>query len=145
MIRLTHFSRYVSVAVLAAGGDWLAFSVLISLLGAPHLESLMIARLVGGVVSFFSNRYWTWGEKRHIALTQQGRRFLVLYAVSYGLSVALFSGLHEVLAVPAYPAKLVTDVLCFLLNYLMMHAYVYHQRGGLTALLASLSGRSVPP
>ena len=43
MIRLTHFSRYVSVAVLAAGGDWLAFSVLISLLGAPHLESLMIA------------------------------------------------------------------------------------------------------
>ena len=126
--------KFVSVAALSAASDWIVFSVLVSVLGAPHLPSLMAARVCGGLMSFLSNRHWTWDANRHIALSRQGRRFLVLYAFSYALSVGVFSVLNGMLAWPAYPAKLTADGLCFLLNFVIMHTYVYHRRDGLRAL-----------
>ncbi len=130
------FGRYCSVAVLAAGGDWLVFALLASAAGLDPLASLMTARVVGGLVSFVSNRQWTWGGRRHIALTQQGRRFLLLYGVSYVVSVALFRLLTAGLLLPPYPSKLATDLACFGLNYLVMNAYVFHARAGVARLLA---------
>ena len=44
------FSRYCSVALLPAGGDWLVFAVLVSAVGLPPLSSLMVARIAGGLV-----------------------------------------------------------------------------------------------
>ena len=85
------FLRYSWVALMSAGSDWLVFAVLVSLIGMAHLEGLMVARVVGGAVPFLANRYWTWGAHRRVAMTQQGRRFLVLYGFSYGLAVTLFS------------------------------------------------------
>lgn len=137
--------KYVSVAMLSAASDWLVFSVLVSALGAPHLTSLMAARVVGGVVSFLSNRHWTWGANRHITITQQGRRFLILYGFSYALSVGTFSLLSQDLDMPAYPAKLITDGLCFGINYAVMLLYVFHQRGGMVVMLANLFGRRNDP
>ena len=129
------FVQYCSVAALAAGADWLVFALLASAIGLDPLASLMIARVVGGLASFVSNRHWTWGQNRQIALTQQGRRFLLLYAGSYLLSVTLFRLLSG--ALPPYPAKLLTDLGCFAVNYLAMNAYVFHARGGLSRLLAA--------
>src|SRR5271167_2142431 len=90
------FISYCSVALVAAGVDWLIFIVLISTVGLRSLGSLMVARIAGGLTSFLSNRYWTWGANRQITLTQQGRRFVLLYILSYALSVALFRMLTEV-------------------------------------------------
>jgi len=129
------FGQYCSVAVLAAGGDWLVFALLASVAGIDPLASLMTARIVGGLLSFISNRNWTWGGRRQIAVTQQGRRFLLLYAISYALSVTLFRLLTEGLALPPYPAKLATDLGCFVVNYLVMNAYVFHARAGFMRLL----------
>lgn len=134
MTSLLRFGRYSLVALLAAGSDWLVFSVMVSLLGLGHLASLMTARVVGGVASFLSNRHWTWGAHRQIALTQQGRRFLLLYGFSYVTSVAFFSLLSEGLALPPYPSKLATDIACFALNFVVMNGYVFNPRGGLGAL-----------
>ena len=125
------FGRYCSVALLAAGGDWLLFALLASAIGLAPLTSLMAARVAGGLLSFLGNRYWTWGANRQIALTQQGRRFLLLYAFGYALSVALFRLLTEVLHLPAYPSKLATDLGCFVINFVVMNAYVFHARAGL--------------
>jgi putative flippase GtrA len=127
------FGRYVSVALLAAGGDWLVFVLLASIVGRAPLASLMAARVAGGLVSFVGNRYWTWGANRRIALTRQGRRFLLLYAISYALSVALFRLATEALALPPYPSKLATDLGCFAFNFVAMNAYVFHARAGLVA------------
>lgn len=130
----SRFGPYGSVALLSAGGDWAIFSLLVSLLGAGHLASLMTARIVGGAISFVGNRYWTWGARRQIAITQQGRRFLLLYGFSYALSVALFSLFTVVLRLPPYPAKLITDTACFVVNFVVMHHYVFHARRGLSGL-----------
>jgi putative flippase GtrA len=131
---LSRFGSYGSVAMLSAGGDWVIFSLLVSLLGAGHLASLMTARIVGGVTSFVGNRYWTWAARRQIAITQQGRRFLLLYGFSYVLSVALFSLFTAALRLPPYPAKLITDTACFVVNFVVMHHYVFHARRGLSGL-----------
>ena len=47
-----HFSRYISVALLAAAGDWLVFILLASVVGLAPLASLMTARVAGGLMSF---------------------------------------------------------------------------------------------
>lgn len=131
---LGRFGRYGSVAVLSAGGDWAVFSLLVSLLGVNHLVSLMTARVVGGVLSFAGNRHWTWGARRQIAITRQGRRFLLLYGVSYLLSVTLFSLFTGALHLPPYPAKLIADAVCFGVNFAIMNEYVFHARRGLSGL-----------
>ena len=134
MRSLGRFGRYGSVALLSAGGDWASFALLVSLLGFGHLVSLMTARGVGGVLSFVGNRHWTWGARRQIAITQQGRRFLLLYGFSYLLAVALFSVFTRVLGLPPYPAKLISDTVCFVVNFVIMHHYVFHARRGLSGL-----------
>ena len=128
------FGQYSSVALAAAAADWLAFAAMVSLLDVRHLTGLLVARVLGGAVSFLGNRHWTWGNNQRISLTQQGRRFLLLYGFSYGLSVALFSLLIGAGRLPPYPAKLATDIACFVVNFLVMNAYVFHRRQGLSRL-----------
>lgn len=144
MTALLRFLRYSWVALMAAGSDWLVFSGLVSLVGLAHLQSLMVARVVGGVVSFLANRHWTWGAHRRVAVTQQGRRFLVLYGFSYGLAVALFSLQVDGLHLAPYPAKLATDIACFLVNFVVMNAYVFHRREGLGKILRRKKGQRLP-
>lgn len=128
MKQLLQVSKYVSVALFSAGSDWVVFTVLISVFNVQHLAALIVARIVGGVVSFLSNRYWTWGRNHQIALTRQGFRFLVLYAVSYAISISEFYLLNSVFGLSAYTAKLVTDCTCFVVNYLVMKGYVFRAR-----------------
>lgn len=137
------FLRYSWVALMSAGSDWLVFAVLVSLIGMAHLEGLMVARVVGGAVSFLANRYWTWGAHRRVALTQQGRRFLVLYGFSYGLAVTLFSLLVDGLGMAPYPGKLATDGTCFLINFALMNVYVFPGRAGLSNFLRHVSGSPI--
>jgi putative flippase GtrA len=127
--------RYCSIALFAAGVDWFIFAALTSAVGLWPLGSLMIARVGGGMTSFFSNRYWTWGANRQIKLTQQGRRFLILYAFSYVLSVVLFRLLTEVVLLTPYLGKLAADSTCLAVNFAVMNAYVFHPRKGLARLL----------
>lgn len=129
------FVSYCSVALLAAGVDWLVFMVLISAFGLWPLSRLMVARIAGGLTSFLSNRYWTWGANRQITLTQQGRRFVLLYVLSYTLSVALFRLLTEAFLLIPLLSKLATDISCFVINFMLMNFYVYHARVGLARFL----------
>jgi len=127
---MLRFCRYCSVALASASSDWLVFALLVSAIGFAPLLSLMAARIAGGLCSFLCNRYWTWSANRQIALTQQGRRFVILYAFSYVLSVGLFWLLTEVLFFSPYLSKLATDLSCFVINFLVMNSYVFHSRPG---------------
>jgi putative flippase GtrA len=135
MIMVERFFRYCGVALMSTGSDWLVFTALILGVGCNPTPSLMAARLTGGLVSFLTNRQWTWQSGRPASLTQQGRRFLILYGVSYGTAIGLFSLLTEGLEVAPMAAKLVADSFCFLGNFAAMHLYVYHRENGLRRLL----------
>lgn len=135
--RLTRrMGKYVSVSIWSAFSDWIVF-VLLTMFGAWPLLAQGCARIVGGLVSFASNRSWTFEAKQTSRAIVQARRFLILYAGSYVLSLVLLYVFYDVLVLPLYISKIGADGSCFIVNYLVMQAYVFDDRKGMTASIRS--------
>jgi putative flippase GtrA len=117
------FLKYLAVAALAAVSDWALFTVILAAFGAP-IPAQATSRIAGGAASFALNKYWSF-QSRQIARTfLEARRFLTLFALSYVLSLSVFSLLAFAGLWP-YWAKLIADTLCFLFNFMMMRSWVY--------------------
>ena len=129
------FGKYGGVAAGSALIDWLIFLVVNALSGNP-IAAQMVSRIAGGLFSFAVNRSWTFDNVGGRGLTVEGRRFLLLYFVSYWLSISiLYAGVY-LLGLSEYPTKLVADSTCFVLNFLVMRSYVFHGRPGVTERLS---------
>jgi putative flippase GtrA len=138
--KLAKASKYASVAGGAAIIDWIMF-VALHFLGVPPLGAQATSRISGGVFSFLANRYWSFDARKKTHVTVQGRRFLLLYIVSYSMSLGLFYLFVDILALPIFPAKLGVDVIGFVFNFLIMQAYVFHERHGFTHRIKMLFTR----
>jgi len=131
------FFRFSSVAVGSALADWTLFTILV-FSGVRPLHAQMAARIVGGVFSFVNNKFWSF-EARHLGhVTREGRRFLLLYAISYLLSVGSFHGLTEFVGMSPFVAKLFADGSVFLFNFFVMDLYVFDERRSLRKFLMRL-------
>jgi putative flippase GtrA len=93
-------------------------------------SSQATSRIVGGLVSFGTNKYWSFQSYQHKQALHEAWRFAMLFIASYGLSLSLFSGLTYLayLGTGPYWAKLITDTACFLFNFLVMRFWVYRPR-----------------
>jgi len=127
---ITKFIKYCSVALGSAITDWLVF-IALTFLGVPYIHCQATSRFVGGVFSFIVNRYWSFSAKNGRHITVQGRRFTLLYFFSYALSLGLLYFFVDIIHMPVYISKLAADTICFIVNFVVMHNYVYHQRQGL--------------
>ncbi len=136
---LKDFSSYSSVAVMSAISDWIVFVALYQFLGAPVLLAQGSARIVGGVVSFATNRSWSFRRQQGHGLSREGVRFLVLFGLSYGLSLWAIYALGDILSLPIYLAKFSADTICFLFNFAGMRAYVFNRRQGISGRAISLA------
>lgn len=125
------FIQYGGVAAGSAGVDWLIF-IFLTVAGVYHVTAIVFSRIGGGIFSFFMNRIWTFTARdgRHVSI--QGRRFLLLYGVSYLMAIGVLYFLADMVGISAYLAKLCADTLCFLFNFGVMKAYVYHERAGIS-------------
>jgi putative flippase GtrA len=121
------FTKYGAAAAASAASDWVLFTALLLAFDAP-LAAQGAGRLFGGVVSFVLNKFWSFESRDRTRLSSESRRFLMLFAASYGLSLTLFSGLLSLGAHPFW-AKPISDVACFFFNFFMMRSYVYRQPG----------------
>jgi len=119
----TQFVKYVTVAVLSAASDWAVFAALFAAFGWT-IQAQAISRMVGGLVSFGSNKYWSFQSYEHEQALHEAWRFAALFVASYGLSLSLFSVLTYIGTGP-YWAKLTTDTWCFVFNFLVMRFWVY--------------------
>jgi len=126
---MIQFSRYSIVATGSALSDWLIF-VLFGWFGNPPLVAHMIGRIGGGVFSFGLNKVWSFGENPETTFVVSGRRFLLLYAFSYIVSISLFVFFANGLELSKYLSKLVADSTCFCINFLVMKYYTFHDRPG---------------
>ena len=122
----TQFAKYVTVALLSAASDWVVFATLFAAFGWTIMAQAT-SRIVGGLVSFGINKYWSFQSYQHKRALHEAWRFVVLFAASYGLSLSLFSAL-TFLDLGPYWAKLVTDTSCFLFYFLVMRFWVYRPR-----------------
>jgi putative flippase GtrA len=124
------FSKYGGIAVGSAMLDYAVFSILY-FVGAGAMPSQMVARLSGGAFSFVLNKFWCFEAASRRTVVREGRRFLMLYAFSYGLSLGVLYTLNDRLNVPVYPAKILADVTCFVINFIVMKRYVFSATRGL--------------
>jgi len=140
MKTIKQFSKYGGVAVGSAVTDYLTFSVLL-FFGTGILPAQMVSRIVGGLFSFFMNKYWSFNTNSFGSVIREGRRFLVLYAFSYVLAVSIFFALSEHAGLGPYPAKIIADVICFMVNFVVMRLYVFKDVRGLRDRLRLCSSR----
>ena len=105
------------------------------LTGANILVSQAVARLSGGAFSFIANKHWSFGRDSNATFVREGRRFLLLYAASYVLALVVVYFLAEIATLPAYPAKIATDTLCFIFNFMVMQRYVFSDVEGISSPL----------
>jgi len=131
MVLAKQFAKYSSVAAASAASDWICFTAL-TLLGVNHLAAQGTSRLVGGLVSFFSNTLWAFEAKKGARLGIEARRFLLLYVFSYALSISLLYVCVDILGWNAFVGKAIADTSCFAVNFVVMRVYVFHERRGLT-------------
>lgn len=139
---LHRMAKYGGVAAGSTATDWLVFSLVYALTG-NHLVGQIFSRISGGVFSFSLNRFWSFNAGHTGRVTVQGRRFLLLYAFSYTLSLTLLYLQVDVLAQNPYISKLMADGACLIVNFTVMNLYVYRDRPGITTALRTLS-RSQP-
>jgi putative flippase GtrA len=131
------FSKYGGVAAGSALVDYSVFTLFLFFSGGL-LPAQMVARVAGGVFSFVLNKYWSFGAKKLDTVAKEGRRFLILYAFSYALALVILYMLTEYLAFKAYPAKIIADVVCFVVNFLVIRRFVFGNSRGLRDRLGSM-------
>jgi putative flippase GtrA len=127
---LQEFSLFIPVAVTSAGFDMAVFSTLVFFVEIEPIFSQGISRVMGGLTSFGLNKLVTFKNKES-KTSVEVRRFLILYSVSYLLSLTLFSLLDRVLLMGVFISKILSDGICFLLNFVAMKLYVYRNTRGL--------------
>ena len=128
------FSRYIGVALGSTIVDWIVF-VILTTLGIYNVTAVVLSRSAGGLFSFITNREWTFSAKQNRHVTVQGRRFLLLYGMSYGLAICLVYLFADIFNIPVYVSKLGADTGCFIFNFLVMKIYVFHERVGVSERL----------
>lgn len=117
---------YVSVAGMSAASDWLMFTALSWLFpGQGVVFAQAPARLLGGLVAFVLHRYWSFGHQKGRGMEVEARRFLALYVFSFCLSLATVHLLADVAGLNRYWSKATADILCFVVNFLVMKFYVF--------------------
>jgi putative flippase GtrA len=127
------FTKYGGVAAGSALIDWLCFTVM-GFLGSGYLAAQIVARIAGGLFSFVLNKNWSFDQRGGHIVTK-GRRFLILYVFSYCLSLTLLITLVEGLSLNPFIAKAISDVACFVVNFLVMQSYVFNSRPGFSAFI----------
>jgi putative flippase GtrA len=124
-------SRYSLSAVLSAALDWITF-IFLNEMTSHILFAQGSARLMGGSVSFIFNKKYSFKSVRK-PLTQEITKFLILYFISYVLSLVLISFGAKLFPEYIYIVKLSTDSTLFIFNFLIMKFFVFSDTIGATS------------
>lgn len=117
---------YISVAGMAAASDWVLFTLISS--AFPTYDVLWAqapARLLGGAIAFTMHRNWSFRDQQGQGLSTEARRFLGLYIFSFLLSMITLFLLVDVFGLNRFWGKAAADTLCFIVNFVVMKAYVF--------------------
>lgn len=111
-------AAYVMAGALTTIADYVAFTVVFSVVTSGLLAATVGAYLFGLVVSYVLNRYWVFhkGANRQSAATSLGR-YVVFLAVNLGITYALLWMLEQWFGISPYLGKLVVGAFMFFWIY----------------------------
>lgn len=117
------FVRYFLVAGVAYGIDFGGYIFLLSLEYKPVIANMMI-KVVAAIFGFFSHRYFTYSIKERNEIGKHAVRYFGLALFYTPVSSVVLYGIMMLLPNPVY-AKFISDVLLFLLMYLITSKFTF--------------------
>lgn len=123
------FARYLVAGALTYALDFSVFLILTDLAGTAPVYANVVAKLAGGVFSFFSHRMFTFGIRESAGSRRQAVRYFAALAVNVPLFAAVFVAVHAVLR-HDLATKVVSDILCIAIAYLEMKFMVFRKGAG---------------
>lgn len=111
------------VAAVAFG----SMTLLLTVLDLPGQLALAITCSITTTLHFSLNRQWVWhGDGRYaLHLSAQGRRYLTLVAVSYGVTAAALAWLPGWFDVPELGVYFATTMVIATLNYFILRHWIF--------------------
>ena len=127
---LSQSGRYLLVGGLAWGVDFLTFLGLYAWVGLVWAQTA--ARIAGALVGFAGHKYFVFADRRSAPrhLGRQALLYIVLWGVSYGLSVAGLLWLVQGLELHPVVAKLLVEAVIMGFNFISMKRLIFGSGGG---------------
>lgn len=124
------FLRYLLVGGASWVVDFLVFFLTYSHIGIVPAQT--VARIVGALVAFAGHKLIVFEDRQFTpqAMRQQIVQYLILWLVSYTLSVILLLGFIELLQLHPVAAKLITEAIIIAINFVTMRRYIFASKAG---------------
>lgn len=119
------FLRFVAIGVFSTIINYSSFYVLLQVLGVHYLVSSGSGFLLGVVAGFPFNKNWAFevNEKSNKLMMV---KYLMVYLISLGLSLAFLRFCIEVLMIPVLPANVLAIGLSTLTNFTGLKLLVFN-------------------
>ncbi|MCU7904606.1 MAG: GtrA family protein [Candidatus Thiodiazotropha sp. (ex Epidulcina cf. delphinae)] len=105
--------------------DFVIFIVFYSIIGIVWAQTA--ARITGALVSFMGHKIFVFNDfkfSRH-ALRQQAFLYLLLWLLSYAISIGSLILLVDLLMIQPIPSKLITEAIIICINFLTMRRIIF--------------------
>lgn len=131
-IRLPHaVVRFALTGGLVAAVAFACMTAQLTIFDVPGQLALLITYVVSTSLHFLLNRQWVWHGAHGYALqiTVQGRRYLCVVALSYGINAISLGWLPGLLDVPELAVYFVVTSLLAVVSYLVLRHWVFGAAG----------------
>ncbi|MCG7966234.1 MAG: GtrA family protein [Candidatus Thiodiazotropha taylori] len=124
------FLRYLLVGGASWVVDFLVFFLTYSHIGIVPAQT--VARTVGALVAFAGHKLIVFEDRQFTpqAMRQQIVQYLILWLVSYTLSVILLLAFIDLLQLHPVAAKLITEAIIIVINFVTMRRYIFASKAG---------------
>ncbi|MEW8500236.1 MAG: GtrA family protein [Candidatus Thiodiazotropha taylori] len=124
------FLRYLLVGGASWVVDFLVFLLTYSHIGIVPAQT--VARIVGALVAFAGHKLIVFEDRQFTpqAMRQQIVQYLILWLVSYTLSVILLLAFIDLLQLHPVAAKLITEAIIIAINFVTMRRYIFASKAG---------------
>ena len=121
------FFRYTFIGGLATVVDWTTFSLL-AIFTTVHYElNLVAATCAGALTNYVGNRVFTF-ESRTRRIHHQLGVFVLITAISLGISAVLIYLLHARLGIAQIPSRILVTLLMLPVNYWFHKSLTFNKR-----------------
>lgn len=119
--------KFCSSSVLSAGLDFLLLFVLQFVTGSL-LAAVVGSRLCSAIFNYAMNRRYVFVKKDAPRLIESAPKYFALVALILGLNYGLMVLFHEILGIPIFIAKLLTEGSLFVFSYGCQRKFVFRSR-----------------
>lgn len=122
---LDEVRRFVFTGIGSAITDFTVFALLTRVADLHPLIANMISRPLGGLFSFFFNKYWTFKNRGNARGIVQFGRFGIIWLVNLAMSELLVGLFHEVLEFGPMHSKIATELILATVTFTCLKLWTF--------------------